>query len=91
MLEKDSRSDLRTPHERNETKSISKTRPLHFKSEILTPDEVADLLRVSRSTINRLIASQAIPFIKIGNRVVRFKRQAVTKWFQEQNTKKEGY
>jgi excisionase family DNA binding protein len=66
------------------------TLPLHGKPEILTPDELAELLRVSRSTINRLIASQSLPFIRIGNRVVRFKRQAVTKWFREQNTKKKG-
>jgi excisionase family DNA binding protein len=90
LLEKDSGGDSGTRHQRKEAKSMAKTLPLHGKPEILTPDELAELLRVSRSTINRLIASQSLPFIRIGNRVVRFKRQAVTKWFREQNTKKKG-
>jgi excisionase family DNA binding protein len=87
-LEKYSGSDLRTCPERKKAKRIFKPFPLHGKPEVLTLDEVAELLRVSRSTINRLVASQAIPFVRIGNRVVRFKRQAITKWFREQYTKK---
>jgi excisionase family DNA binding protein len=90
VLEKDGDGELRTRRERKEAKSMSKTLPLHSKPEILTPDEVAELLRVSRSTINRLVASQAIPFIKIGNRVVRFKRQAVTKWLRDRIPRRKG-
>jgi len=59
---------------------------LDDKPEILTPDEVADLLRVSRGTINKLVAANAIPFVSIGKRALRFKREAVMKWFREQRT-----
>jgi excisionase family DNA binding protein len=55
----------------------------HGKGEILTPDEVAKLLRVSRRTINHLVAAKAIPFVRIGKRTIRFKRDAVMKWFRE--------
>jgi len=58
------------------------------KPEILTLAEVAAFLRVSRRTINHLVAAEAIPFVRIGKRVVRFKRHAVTKWLREQNTEK---
>jgi excisionase family DNA binding protein len=62
----------------------------HGRSEILTPHEVAELLRVSRRTINHLVAAEAIPFMRIGKRAVRFRREAVMKWLREQNTQKEG-
>ena len=61
-------------------------KPLDGKREILTPDEVAELLRVSRGKINQLVAANAIPFVRIGKRRIRFKREAVMKWFREQRT-----
>jgi excisionase family DNA binding protein len=70
-------------------RSKSKKSPLHGNPEILTPDEVAEFLRVSRRTINNLVATEAIPFVRIGRRVVRFKRHAVTKWLRERNNKNE--
>ena len=60
------------------------------KLEVMTPDEVAEFLRVSRRTINSLVAAKAIPFVRIGKRVVRFKRQAVAIWLREQNFQKKG-
>jgi excisionase family DNA binding protein len=69
---------------------MNKQGTLRGNREILTPDEVAEFLRVSRRTINHLVAAEAIPFVRIGNRIVRFRRQAVTKWLQKQNTQKEG-
>jgi excisionase family DNA binding protein len=71
-------------------RDMNKQATLRGNREILTPDEAAEFLRVSRRTINHLIAAEAIPFVRIGNRVVRFRRQAVMKWLREENTQKEG-
>ena len=68
---------------------MAKKDALHGKMEIMTPDEVAAFLRVSRRKINHLVATEDIPFVRIGKRVVRFRRQAVTKWLREQNGKRE--
>ncbi len=65
----------------------TKRTAIHGKSEVLTPDEVAEILRVSRRKINELVARDEIPFVRIGKRRVRFSREAVMKWFREQNTK----
>lgn len=58
------------------------------KPEVLTPDTVAEILRVSRRKINQLVAADEIPFVRIGKRWIRFKRETVMKWFREQRTKK---
>jgi len=44
--------------------------------EILTPDEVADLLKVSKKTVLRLVHDGTIPATKVG-RAWRFRRQDV--------------
>jgi len=72
------------------SEDMAKKAALHGKLEIMTPDEVAKFLRVSRRKINHLVATEAIPFVRIGKRVVRFRRQAVMKWLREQNTHKKG-
>jgi excisionase family DNA binding protein len=65
---------------------MTQRRSLDSKSEILTPNEVAEVLRVSRRKINQLVAEGQIPFIRIGKRRIRFKREAIMKWFREQHT-----
>jgi excisionase family DNA binding protein len=90
VLEKNGGIPPQTLDGEKRAKRISKKRLLDGKSEILTPNEVARLLRVSRRTVNRLISSQCVPFIRIGKRAVRFKRDAVMEWFQEQNIRKKG-
>ena len=70
------------------SEDMAKKDALHGKLEIMTPNEVAAFLRVSRRKINHLVATKAIPFVRIGKRVVRFRRQAVMKWLREQNTQK---
>jgi excisionase family DNA binding protein len=61
-------------------------RPSDDKPRILTPDDVAEILRVSRRKINQLVAAGEIPFVRIGKRRIRFNREAVVKWFREENT-----
>ena len=88
VLEKDSRHLPRMRSGGKKAKAMSNQSLLEGKLEIMTPDEVAGFLRISRRTINHLVATEAIPFVRIGKRVVRFKRHAVTKWLREQNTQK---
>jgi excisionase family DNA binding protein len=90
VLEKERGNHLGNRSTRKRLKSISKKPSTRSKQEILTPDEVAEFLRVSRRTINHLVSAEAIPFVRIGKTVVRFKRQAITKWLREQNTHKKG-
>jgi excisionase family DNA binding protein len=90
VLEKESGNHHRTGYGDKKAKETSKKILHDGKLEIMTPDEVAAFLRVSRRTINNLVAIEAIPFVRIGRRVVRFKRHAVTKWLREQNTQKKG-
>ena len=59
----------------------------HSKPEVLTADEVAEILRLSRRKINQLVAADEIPFVRIGKRRIRFSREAIMKWFAEQNSK----
>jgi excisionase family DNA binding protein len=65
---------------------MTQKRPLDSKPEILTPKEVAEMLRVSRRRINQLVAEGQIPCVRIGKRRIRFKREAIMKWFREQHT-----
>jgi len=65
---------------------MTQRRPLDSNSEILIPNEVAEILRVSRRKINQLVAEGQIPCVRIGKRRIRFKREAIMKWFREQHT-----
>ena len=90
VWEKERGNHPATRYGRKKGKSISKKPLLHGKPEILTPNEIAELLRVSRGTINHLVSTEGIPFVRIGKRAVRFKHEAVMQWFREQNTKRKG-
>jgi excisionase family DNA binding protein len=69
---------------------MAQKRPLDPKSEILTPTDVAEILRVSRRKLNQLVAANEIPFVRIGKRRIRFRRDAVLKWFREQTATNKG-
>jgi excisionase family DNA binding protein len=47
---------------------------------MLTPDEVAVFLSVSKATLCRLTASGKIPHRRLAPRVVRYSRAAVVAW-----------
>ena len=65
---------------------MTQKRPLDSKPEILTPKEIAEILRVSRRKISQLVAEGQIPCVRIGKRGIRFKREAMMKWFRERHT-----
>jgi excisionase family DNA binding protein len=50
---------------------------------LMTAQEVAELLRVPRSTIYELARSRRIPFVKIGRRTL-FVQQALLEWIAAQ-------
>lgn len=51
-----------------------------FIESYITKDELARFLNVSRSLIDRLMATDGLPHLKIG-RSVRFKVSDVLRWF----------
>ncbi|MEY4065947.1 MAG: Helix-turn-helix domain [Pseudomonadota bacterium] len=51
-----------------------------FFERYITKDELARFLNVSRSLIDRLMATDGLPHLKIG-RSVRFKVSDVLRWF----------
>jgi len=54
-------------------------------SKILTVAEVAEYLRVHRSTIYRLLKSGGIPAFRVGSDW-RFNSEAIDRWLQSQQT-----
>ena len=54
-----------------------------FTGQVMTADEVAELLRVHRSTIYRLLKTGQIPFFRMGSDY-RFSRQAIDEWRKSQ-------
>ena len=56
-----------------------KDKPIASLPDLITKDEVAACLRVSRRTINRWMASGHLPYVQITPTVVRFDVEAVAK------------
>lgn len=50
---------------------------------LLRPEEVAEILRLSRRTVIRMARDGEIPCIRIG-RLVRFERADVERWLRQQ-------
>ncbi|MDE1906945.1 MAG: helix-turn-helix domain-containing protein [Rhodospirillales bacterium] len=48
----------------------------------MTPDELADLLKVSRRQLQRLMG-EGLPFIPVGAKMVRFNAASVAAWLGE--------
>lgn len=46
-------------------------------THLLTAEQLAEFLQVTRRTVLRLAAREEIPSIRIGNRLLRFERDAV--------------
>lgn len=46
-------------------------------SELLTGDEVAELLRVSRRTVTRMASSGKLAEVKLTERTIRYRREDV--------------
>lgn len=53
---------------------------------LMTAQEVAELLRVPRSTIYELARNRRIPFVKVGRRTL-FVQQALLEWIAAQTVR----
>ncbi len=54
-------------------------------NKLLTPQEMADMLGVQKSTIYQWTHQGFIPHVKLGN-LVRFRVSAVNKWLEKSAT-----
>jgi excisionase family DNA binding protein len=57
--------------------------PRPWPTRLLTAAEVADLLRVPRSTVYELARTRRMPFIKVGRRTL-FEPEVLAAWMSEQ-------
>lgn len=53
--------------------------------KLLTYDEVAAWLNLPRGTLSSLVHRNAIPYIRLGPRIVRFSRAALEAWLEERS------
>jgi excisionase family DNA binding protein len=60
-----------------------------MEQSILIADEVAEILRVDRQRVYELVRTNAIPFIKLGERQYRFSRPAIENWLGLNGTTKQ--
>lgn len=56
-----------------------------MEKEILTKQQLAELLQVTERTIDRL-REEGMPFFKVG-KVIRFEREEVLKWLKDNDKK----
>ena len=54
---------------------------------LLTKEAVANWLQVSTRKVDGMMAEGSLPFLKLGNRTVRFQRQEVAEALARLNTK----
>ena len=50
---------------------------MELSSELLTKEELQRLLRVSRTSVERMLADKTLPAYRVGRRSLRFDRQKV--------------
>jgi excisionase family DNA binding protein len=52
------------------------------KLELMTPDELAEYLRISKASVYRLVRQKQIPVSKVG-RQLRFRKDTVDVWLSK--------
>lgn len=61
-----------------------------MSSELLTSAEVAELLRVSRSTVTRYARLGQLPAIRLPSGYLRFRRQDIEKLLRQDDAERTG-
>lgn len=56
--------------------------PEHYLNNLLTLDELCDLLKVSKSTVYSWVSDGLIPVVKVG-RLVRFNSNSIKNWLEK--------
>ena len=51
--------------------------------KVMTAGQVAELLRVHRYEVYRMITSEGLPVLKLGLRRFRFEREEILKWMKK--------
>lgn len=54
-----------------------------MNEELLTYQDVSDLLNVPINTVYGLVSQKRIPHVRLGNRFVRFEKAAILQWLNE--------
>lgn len=57
--------------------------------EFMTVEELAEVLKVSQRTIQRIVRRKELPAVKIG-RQFRFRKKWINEWLQENTITREG-
>ncbi len=52
--------------------------------QILTAEDVAEMLSVSKQSIYRLARQNLIPHVRLGNRTVRFSKIKIEEWLSKE-------
>lgn len=76
-------NDILTDLRKIISEEVSKTSDRVPEKSIITIDEAAELLDLSKGSIYRLTSTNKIPFIKKGG-ILRFERAALLKWLKEE-------
>jgi len=50
-------------------------------NKLITPDELAEILRISRASVYRLIDGRTLPFYKVGGSI-RFKNKDIEEYLE---------
>lgn len=64
-------------------KSDKDTQELQMDSELMTVDELSQLLKVKKSWIYRCSHEGRLPVVRISSRCIRFKRSEIDRWLRK--------
>ena len=53
------------------------------EGDILTVRETAKLLKISEATIYRMVEKKEIPYIRVGEKIIRFRRSDIDRWLSD--------
>ena len=56
--------------------------PVPWADELLTMEEAARFLRVSKASVARLLRHGGIPTMRVGPKSIRFTRRGLLEWLQ---------
>jgi len=69
--------------------SLTKLMPADSKPNLITPDELADLLRISKVGVYRLVEKRLIPFYRVRGSL-RFERKDVMAYLAKNRVESAG-
>ena len=62
-----------------------------WMDDFLTKQELASRLQIGIKTVEYLVTTGQLPFVRIGKRIVRFSESELDKYFAKQKNMKEEY